>query len=88
MKLTVNVTQQHIQKGTRNDCRRCPVALALNEQHPCENGWRVSWLYARRDPSVLGAKLPENAQRFVTKFDDGKRNVEPFTFDLYDYEAE
>jgi hypothetical protein len=31
MKLKVNVTQQHIDRGYGNDTRQCPIALAMNE---------------------------------------------------------
>lgn len=85
MKLTVNVTQTHIDEGERNSPGLCPIALALDEQHPCGGGWRVSMLGARRRGNYPSLLLPEKASQFVKDFDAG-RPVFPFVFDLYDYE--
>ena len=80
--LTVNVTQEHIHNGIRMKCRHCPVALALNEQHPLPN---EEWWGTNGREVFCGLeaeyRLPIAAWQFVDAFDSG-RNVKPFTFTL------
>lgn len=85
-KLTVHVTQSHIDRGERCKCRSCPIALALNEQHPLENGhvWLTNgeevFSEGPFDEELLDL-LPALAQRFARRF-DRELSVEPFTFEL------
>lgn len=91
MKLTVNVTQAHIDEGQKCSCGQCPIALALYEQHPpakdcywsvCTVGtllWRqlttVTW------KTIAKYSIPREARVFIRRFDVGNP-VEPFTFEM------
>lgn len=81
-KLTVHVTQSHIDRGVRCKCRSCPIALALQEQHPRddEREWATDGneVFTGYKPVAI---LPPFARRFVDWFDLG-RPVAPFTFEL------
>jgi hypothetical protein len=81
--ITVNVTQQHIDDGERMECKTCPIALALNEQHPMPKPWRVGNTTSRwREETPFGwCRLPLAAQTFIGDF-DFQRPVQPFTFEM------
>ena len=76
--VTVEVTQEDIDRGARGSCYRCPIALAIDRivGHPVEVdcievkgcGWR--------------AFLPDEAGDFVEFFDNKTGRVAPFTFTL------
>jgi hypothetical protein len=91
--MTLVVTKAHIKAGRRGYSCTCPIALALNEQHPPEEGqeWHVTRGRIRlRGPSPeedeLGPifreyALPIQAHAFIQDYDEG-RWVDPFEFDL------
>jgi hypothetical protein len=81
--ITVSVEQGHIEAGLRQDCRRCPIAIALNEQHPMPSVWRVghSWARWRDADPFKSSLLPIKAVEFIMCFDSA-RPVEPFTFEM------
>lgn len=81
MRLTVRVEKKHINEGRRSDSARCPIALALNEQHPQPEVWSVG----TRSAAAYGRdlNLPEVARRFVTRY-DAYVEVQPLAFDLSD----
>ncbi len=80
MKITVE--QRHIDAAVRPSCNRCPIALALNEQIPSEDGWIVNCLSVRRMwDHEERIDLPGNAGEFVKEYDAG-RPVEPFAFTI------
>ncbi len=80
-KMTINVTQKHIDAGSRNRCFSCPVAMAIKEATGEE--WAVDGRAAFR--TALGAEgvcqLPPEAKRFVLLIDH-LGHVEPFSFEL------
>lgn len=84
MTITVNVTQDHIDKGREHDCHTCPVARALREAHPAK--WWVGYgmefgqvtAGIARGPGCL---LPVEACRWVRAF-DSKKPVSPFSFEF------
>jgi hypothetical protein len=81
MKLTVSVEQSHIDRGERNSCCACPIALAMNEQHPRDSSWRIGLATACIGWTGRASYLPPRAIKFVRSFDD-KKEVKPFTFRL------
>ena len=99
MRLTVRVERRHIDKGKPVRCRLCPIALALNEQHPrgerplwatdTEDVFLLTWDPARQrfddaDPSADARfSVPIEARKWASDFDAG-RPVQPFTFELTD----
>jgi hypothetical protein len=90
--VTVNVTQEHIDRGERNACAKCPVALALLAAIPgagmSDVYWggaddehvdacAIVWIDGKR--KALHLQLPQEASAFIAEFDDGLP-VTPFTF--------
>ncbi len=80
--LKVQVTQEHIDLGTRSDSLTCPIALALKTL-----GYTapiVNSLFITLDPTAPFNSLLWLSQKVVDwleKFDDGKK-VPPFEFEL------
>jgi len=80
---TICVTQEHIDRGQRADCDRCPIALAVLDALGNPEGssfiqvslWNV---FAGRDTVF---RLPGAAREFISDFDN-RRNVRPFRFTL------
>lgn len=83
MEFTLNVTEEHIQKGVRRDICSCPIAKAL---------WSQGWKHANVQP--YGASVTRDYQcfwipfqsdsaiaAFVLAFDKGQP-VEPQSFTL------
>lgn len=82
--ITVTVTQDHIDKGERENGDYCPISLALNEQYPAEPGaakWWVGDDCAVRLHNASTYTLPGDAQEFIHEYDDGQP-VQPFVFVL------
>lgn len=91
MRLTVTVTQKHIDAGQPVRCRLCPIALAINEQHPLPDGqyWASDWENVHRCTDtggrpicVVAFDLPPAAREFVREFDCNTGLARPFSFDL------
>lgn len=91
MTLTINVTEEHIQKGLQGCSSSCAVALALLAilDVYCVSvstiGFRVSMevdaeegLYEKYELSPI----PENLIHFISGFDEDKSKVEPSEFTL------
>lgn len=78
---TINVTQKHIDKGLRNNCQACPVALALREQTPYVNCMLDSSSIFWGDKDATYSKVPYNVKTFIHNF-DGIFGVEPFSFNI------
>lgn len=85
--VTVEVTQEDIDKGEALDCYKCPIALALlrlfPDYVPDVEGEKASLC---QEPfgmleTVFRASLPEDASDFVYTVDDGEP-VEPIEFTL------
>lgn len=82
MKITVNVTQEHIDKGRAGNCILCPVAMALVNAG-CDN---VAVTYSRAHFNYQGPHpkrmwLSTQTIQFISDF-DVNRPVSPFSFDL------
>lgn len=81
--MIINVTQEHIDKGKRGRACGCPVALAVLELLNVKYGLvSVSpyTLYIEIN-NYRPFRLPPEATRFVSLFDDGQE-VSPFTFEV------
>lgn len=87
MKLRIDVGTRHIERGHVEDCRTCPVALALREQLPEREpfNWSVGDEFATLESSVgyptFTVVLPHEAQSFIEKF-DSLADVYPFAFEI------
>jgi len=80
MNVTVTVTAEHIAAGRREDCERCPIALAVAEVFP--GGPYVdefACIITAGDGSETEFDLPDEAREFVEAFDNGQPTA-PFTF--------
>jgi hypothetical protein len=84
MKLHINVTQQHIDRGKRCNSERCPVALSILEVLP-ETSYVSVDVRIYVEPSdtydYIAAESPDEVCRFTSAFDDGKP-VSPFSFEV------
>lgn len=81
--MTITVTQEDIDDGTKRSCHSCPVACAIAR---LKNNW--NWhvhndaVYSVTECKYVG-DLPQEAIDFIKLFDSGhKRLVSPFTFEL------
>jgi hypothetical protein len=76
--MTINVTQSDIQKGSRNNCVMCPIALAIRRAIP---GSAVLVGGKRVDINGKNYDLPESARKFIYQFDNDTQVI-PFSFTL------
>ncbi len=95
MEVTVQVTQEHIQQGRRNKCKRCPIALAINELlmsgliSVVSDGTvaviDIAWVLIPNEESwyetLAREDTPPSAAKFIHDFDRGFE-VRPFSFQL------
>ena len=82
--LDIWVKRKHITQGQRGSSRFCPIALAVEEQHP-EVGYPTVagyWISDRMTRAGKAWTLPEQALEFVRRFDGEtpKRELKPFKF--------
>ena len=83
MKLAIEVTEDHIQRGLSGSPQRCPIALAIKEAAGHAAGVSVGCqsvsirLYRRHRKYYL----PENAIQFVEVFDNSGTG-QPFVLEL------
>jgi hypothetical protein len=77
--MKIVVTQEHIDRGIREECRACPIALAIMEAL----GWTDGVKVENDLVFVANAEypLPTEAQVFVFNFDNGLEVI-PFEFEL------
>lgn len=78
--ITVNVTQEHIDKGEVNSVYNCPIALALSELGP-EYSYAVNPSTLRNIHNEWVADLPLGAVYFIREYDD-LLTVYPFSFEV------
>ena len=80
----ITVTQDDIDKGSRGESCKCPVALALKRAVPHSDGVEVcEHFFVFHDAGVrwFTSLLPLEVVRFVEEFDAGGK-VEPFEFQM------
>lgn len=80
MKKNIEVTKEDIYSGTRTDCQRCPIALAVNRAL----GIKTSiigreCMYLNKDSTEI--HLPLVARNFISSFDYGIL-LAPFSFEI------
>ena len=78
-RLNIHVTKTDIARGTPDDQRRCPIALAAKRAtgKPCAVWGGMIEVQGRPDPY----ELPGQARRFIDRFDE-ERPVRPFRVSL------
>jgi hypothetical protein len=85
-KTTVRVSQSHIDKGIKQDCEKCPVALAVLDAFP-----DAKWVSVDDDTIEVNYKnsfdsdefdTPQAAAEFMMTFDAGIGGCEPFEFTI------
>lgn len=94
VKLTIEVTQDDIDKGTAKNCGSCPIALAARRhpvllsfmnQDPDDRLVEVTFMQLNLIDKALsrlcGGHLPDPAWRFIADYDNG-RTVAPFSFEV------
>lgn len=84
MTVRVRVTQEDIDAGVRDDCNRCPLALAVMRAVPQAKMAVVTYASVKlvMDATTLvTAKLPDRATLAIVEF-DSSGTMSPFEFDL------
>jgi hypothetical protein len=88
-KVTINVTQKHIDKGAQKYCYRCPITLAVLEALELSQDGPDGIILGTADCYVCfynkdsyQSKLPQVAVDFIECFDRNKGLVSPFSFEL------
>jgi hypothetical protein len=76
LNLKLKVTQDHINRGVRNNCWHCPIALAFKELGLSTTVGRTEVCYEDID-SFYTLPLPAEATQFTFNFDAGFA-VQPF----------
>ena len=92
---TIHVTQQDIDLGQRDKCKRCPIALAMQRTFPnLESSVYTTDVWLSKHGFIV---LPHEARRFIDRFDSGdeqvrrfiyrfdaddRENIRPFSFEL------
>lgn len=83
--MLIQVTNEDIANGKRDDCKHCPVALAvkrvLKEDYYCAVDGKYISIYQLNGRFLQNHYTSVIVLRFITMFDTG-RNVEPFEFEL------
>jgi hypothetical protein len=82
MRIKINVTQEHIDKGIRGNTKYCPIARAVKQEGFTDvdvDGETVDW--ADKCGNYFSVTLPPIAEQFVHDFDD-KMEVKPISFTL------
>jgi hypothetical protein len=87
----IDVTQEDIEKGVRNDCANCPIAKAFSRRLEAHN-LNLTLMEVCHEHVVIANKeaaaefdLPQEASNFISAFDN-KRPVAPFKFKAKLYE--
>ena|SRR6185295_16123731 len=74
----IEVTQEDIDRATRGDNRRCPIAWAVKRANEARGGSPYA---------LLVGSMPESARAFVRDFEAG-HPVRPFTFKAVGWRGE
>lgn len=86
MTYLIQVTADDIREGVREDCCKCPVALAIYRAGIVLVGVRNDEIEVVVGETYLNLPLPEPARDFIANFDesrpDYRREPEPFNFEI------
>ena len=80
--LTINVTQDHIDKGDMSNCDTCPIALAIMDTGAAlasVGSYTAEAAFFTPESEQVTFDLPPFARAWLGKFDQGTP-VQPFTF--------
>lgn len=77
--LPVTITKQDIREGKKGDAYNCAIARALKRIF---NTQSVSVSGSSATIDGVSYRLPQEAYDFVSRFDNLKTSVQPFTFQL------
>lgn len=85
--MLVTVTAEHIFRGIKKSCSRCPIALAVRDLFPNAEliGAHPKHVNVYENQRVRHFDLPEVAKEFINSF-DGCWSVEPFSFEMTERE--
>lgn len=83
MKITVSVTQEHVDRGKCRDPWQCAIALALKAAVPDAQDVYVTGIDAAftKLNSTYHTYCPKELSHYVASYDEG-RKIEPTTFEL------
>ena len=86
MKIKVDVSSWHIEKGLPSEGDRCPVALALSDalalnDRKLDVGHNSFTISYADGTYLMNLPLPGEAQNFIYRFDN-HNPVEPFSFEI------
>lgn len=89
IKVKVTVTEEHINRGFRSNCRLCPIALALMDVDPFSRSFAGLHFvelsrcgqFTENNTDYMKARTPPVVAQFMDDF-DGHRRPKPMTFDL------
>lgn len=86
MNITINVTNDDIWDGERDDCENCPIAKAIGRVINPDFYFRVQHAYiviSRRPSKVCLAQIlmPKIATNFIIDF-DSRKGTSPFSFEI------
>lgn len=87
MKITIHVTQAHIDAGNAKSCTSCPIAQAIRQSTPYvrnEVGKDTIDLYDNYGLVKAGVCMTDMARKFVAQYDNVQTRhlAQPFSFDL------
>lgn len=86
-KVTINVTQEDIDKATPRSCSACPIALAFMRVFPEHE----AFIYTMPPQAIISPNIPhestsynipEEAREFIKKYDHNIP-VKPFEFEAF-----
>lgn len=80
-KHTIEITQEDIKNGKKQNCWRCPIALALKRKFPAKNLWVQEVFIEDKGSNNEEYDLPKDAICFISKFDN-EETVLPFSFEI------
>jgi len=80
MKIQVDVRQEHIDRGIKEDSRSCAIALALRDKNYTQVIVEDECTFVYEDTTWF-ASLPDEALEFIETFDNGN-TVEPISFEI------
>lgn len=85
--MLIEVKQEHIAKGVRQNCSLCPVALAIHAKMKTDCGAECSvmmsyvQLFLNYVPKYNVVRLPVDVSKWIERFDNTGVG-EPFSFEL------
>jgi hypothetical protein len=83
MKTTIKVTQEDINKGIRENCLKCPVALACRRTFNCYVRVLYSVIEISTPRKLIRINMPSIVDDFINDFDTGcVYRQGPFEFEL------